>query len=97
MLSHHTRERGDWSWVDAVEHLSSRAAARFGLDGRGRLERGGIADIVVVDPHAIEDRATYGDPRALAVGINDVLVRGEVVLRDGELTDARPGTGLRRS
>ena len=43
------------------------------------------------------DAATYEDPRALAVGIDDVFVNGARVLADGALTDVSAGRGLRRS
>ena len=39
-LGRHVRELGDLSWVDAVRHLSTAAADRFGLADRGRLARG---------------------------------------------------------
>jgi N-acyl-D-amino-acid deacylase len=58
---------------------------------------GWTADLAVVDPAVASDAATYEDPRALTVGIDDVFVAGVRVLADGELTDLLPGRGLRRS
>ncbi|GAA1972019.1 amidohydrolase family protein [Isoptericola halotolerans] len=95
LLAEQVRATGDWTWHDAAEHLSARAARRFALAGRGSVSAGAVADLVLVDPEAVADRATYDDPRALAVGIDDVLVAGRRVLTDGELTRARPGRGLR--
>ncbi|WP_460748838.1 family 20 glycosylhydrolase [Myceligenerans cantabricum] len=86
---------GDWSWHDAVEHLAGRAARRFGLSGRGVLAAGSVADVVLVDPGTVRDRATYDLPRVVASGIDDVLVRGIPVLADGALTGATPGAPLR--
>ena len=43
------------------------------------------------------DRATFENPKQLAVGIHHVIVNGEPVLRDGDPTGARPDRGLRRS
>lgn len=96
MLGTYTRERADWTWSSAAEHLASRATERFGLTDRGRLESGAIADVVVVDPERVSDRATYSNPRVPSVGIDDVIVGGVAVLRDGELTGAQSGLGLRR-
>ncbi|NOW01105.1 N-acyl-D-amino-acid deacylase family protein [Isoptericola chiayiensis] len=96
-LAEHVRTGGDWTWHDAVEHLSARAARRFGLADRGSLEAGSVADVVLVDPLAVADRATYDRPRTPAVGIDDVLVAGVPVLTHGELTGRRPGRGLRPS
>ncbi|WP_407318526.1 amidohydrolase family protein [Isoptericola halotolerans] len=93
-LAEHVRGTGDWTWHDAAEHLSGRAARRFALAGRGRVAPGAVADLVLVDPDAVADRATYEAPRAPAFGIDDVLVAGQPVLAGGELTGARPGRGL---
>ncbi|MBE1610536.1 amidohydrolase family protein [Actinopolymorpha pittospori] len=95
-LGHHTRDLGDWSWSQAAWHLAGHPARRFQLADRGRLVEGGVADIVVVDPETVADRATYDDPRQLADGVRDVLVAGEIVLARGELTGATPGRALRR-
>lgn len=92
-----TRERGDYNWSDAARHLSSHAAERFGLVNRGRLLPGFAADVVMVDPASVADRASYDSPRLEAVGIDDVFVNGRHVLRDGELTGENSGQGLRRS
>ncbi|WP_460706415.1 family 20 glycosylhydrolase [Myceligenerans halotolerans] len=86
---------GDWSWHDAAEHLSGRATRRFGFAGRGSLAAGSVADVVLVDPDTIRDRATYDLPRVVASGIDDVLVGGVPVLSDGHLTKATPGRPVR--
>lgn len=94
-LGRHTRELGDWSWGEAAAHLAGRAARRFGLAGRGTLAPGAVADVVVLDPAAVADTATFADPRRPAAGVELVLVNGQPVLVDGELTGARPGQALR--
>lgn len=96
VLSRHTRDLGDWTWGQAASHLAGHPARRFGLAGRGVLRAGAVADIVVLDPSTVADRACYERPRELADGVDEVLVGGEPVLRGGELTGARPGRGLRR-
>jgi N-acyl-D-amino-acid deacylase len=93
-LGRHVREFGDWTWPQAVQHLSTRPAQRFGLTDRGRITVGGAADLIVVDPARVGDRATYAVPRAEAAGVDDVLVNGVVVLSDGELTGRLPGEAL---
>jgi N-acyl-D-amino-acid deacylase len=94
LLGRHVRELGDWTWAQAAVHLAARPAARFGLLGRGLLQRGYAADVVLLDPAAVGDRATYDAPRELAVGIDDVLVNGVPVLAGGALTGRRPGRAL---
>jgi N-acyl-D-amino-acid deacylase len=93
-LGRHVRELGDWTWPQAMVHLAAHPARRFGLNDRGLIRPGLAADLVVLDPARVADRAEYPDPRALAVGIDDVVVNGVPVLRDGRLTGARPGTPL---
>lgn len=96
-LREYVRELGTWNWSDAVHHLSALPARRFGLGRRGAVRPGAVADLVVVDPETVTDRATYGSPRLAATGIDDVFVAGVPVLAGGELTGARPGRGLRRA
>ena len=63
--------------------------------GRGRLGEGFAADIVVFDPTAVEDLATFDDPHQFSLGVLHVFVNGEQVLRDGEHTGAMPGQVVR--
>jgi N-acyl-D-amino-acid deacylase len=93
-LGRHVRELGDWSWPQAAQHLAARAAARFGLTDRGNVSPGKAADLAIVDPLTVRDVATFAEPRALAVGVADVIVNGVVVLRNGELTGALAGRAL---
>jgi N-acyl-D-amino-acid deacylase len=95
-LGRHVRELGDWTWAEAGLHLAGHPARRFGLRDRGLIRHGYVADLAVVDPRIVADQATYAEPRRPAIGISDVLVGGMFVLRDGHLTSARPGRGLRR-
>ena len=57
---------------------------------------GAFADLVLFDPHTIEDRATFEAPAQPAAGISQVMVNGQAVWRDGEATGARAGRVLRR-
>ena len=43
------------------------------------------------DPETVADRATFEDPLQFPIGIRDVLVGGVPVVRDAEMTGARPG------
>jgi N-acyl-D-amino-acid deacylase len=96
VLGHYTRELGVLALPDAVRRMTSLPASTFGLDDRGVLEPGYAADLVVLDPDTVADRATFADPHQLSVGVRDVVVNGVVALRDGRPTGARPGRALRR-
>ena len=98
------RDREMLELEDAVHKLTDIPARLYGLAGRGRLANGWHADVVVFDPDSVGPKAIevredlpggawrlYGE----ADGINTVIINGEVAVRDGEFTDARPGTLLR--
>jgi N-acyl-D-amino-acid deacylase len=93
-LGEQVRSLGDWTWPEAVRHLSTGPAGRFGLADRGVIRPGAAADLVVLDPATAGDKATYENPRELAVGVDDVLVAGVPVLRGGALTGSLPGRPL---
>lgn len=94
MLARHVVELGDWTWEQAAVHLAAHPARRFGLADRGIVRAGMAADLAVIDPHAVADRADYGDARQVADGIADVLVAGVPVLAGGALTGRTPGRPL---
>jgi N-acyl-D-amino-acid deacylase len=75
----------------AIRQLSGLPAANLRLDRRGRLLPGYFADVVVFDPAAVQDHATFERPHQYATGVQHVLVNGVPVLRDGEHTGALPG------
>jgi N-acyl-D-amino-acid deacylase len=79
----------------AIAKLTSGPADRLGLTDRGRIAPGQAADLVVLDVDRLADRATYAEPMRAPAGIDAVFVAGEPVLRDGRITDARPGRLLR--
>lgn len=95
MLSHYVRDLGAISLERAVAQASSTAAnAVFAYD-RGRISEGLAADVVVFDYQQLRDQATFSKPSALSVGVKHAIVNGQLVLKDGALTDNRPGRVLR--
>jgi N-acyl-D-amino-acid deacylase len=96
VLGHYTRELGVLTLPEAIRRMTSLPASTFGLTDRGVLEPGHAADLVVLDPERVADRATFAEPHQLSVGVRDVLVNGVLALRDGEPTGARPGRAVRR-
>lgn len=86
---------GVLSLEEAVRHVTSAPAHRFGLSGRGSVAVGNVADLVVFDPCTFVDQSHDGASKLPAIGMNDVLVGGIPVLRDGVSTGALPGRGLR--
>lgn len=95
LLGSYVREEKVIPLEEAVRRLTSLPAGNLTLDRRGRLAPGYFADVVVFDPGAIEDHATYAEPHRYSTGVTDVLVNGVQVLRDGEHTGATPGRVVR--
>lgn len=94
LLGKYVREEKVISLTEAVRRLSSLPATNLGLDHRGFLKPGMFADVVVFDPQTVADRATFENPHQLSVGVQHVFVNGMQVLKDGELTGAKPGRAL---
>lgn len=66
------------------------------LKDRGTIREGICADIVVFDPNTIADKATIENPEQYPVGIDYVIVNGEIVVENGKHTGAIPGKVLRK-
>jgi N-acyl-D-amino-acid deacylase len=79
---------------EAIRRLTGLPATNLELDRRGFLREGMFADVVVFDPAAVADRATFERPHQYATGMRHVFVNGGHVLRDGEHTGAKPGRAL---
>ena len=94
------RERGLLTLTEALRRSSLLPAqilesAVPAMRRKGRVQVGADADLVVLDPATVTDRATY-TAVAPSSGFRHVLVGGTPVVRDGELvTDALPGRPLR--
>jgi N-acyl-D-aspartate/D-glutamate deacylase len=71
-------------------------AATGGAARKGSLAVGADADVVVFDPAAFRDRATYEGSTQTSAGVRHLLVAGAPVIRDGALLiEARPGRPVR--
>lgn len=78
-----------------IRSFSGLAADFFGLDDRGYVEVGKVADLVVLDLDAYRDVATMRDPHHFSEGAVHVLVNGELAIRDGEFQGLLAGRALR--
>jgi len=95
VLAEYVRKEHTMTLEDAVRKMTSLAASRVGITDRGILRPGMMADVTVFDPSTIQDVATYSDPLRYSVGVRYVFVNGKPVVRDGKITDERPGRALR--
>jgi len=94
-LGHYVRDRKLMPLEEGIHRLTGLPASNWKLRDRGCLNPGCFADVVVFDPAAIADHATYKSPQQYATGVSDVFINGVQVLREGEHTGAKPGRVVR--
>ncbi len=97
VLGRYVREKGIISLEMAIRKMTYLPAWRLGFRDRGIIREGAWADIVIFDPDEITDKATFTDPHQFPVGIEYVIVNGEVVVNRGKHTGKLPGRVLRKS
>jgi N-acyl-D-amino-acid deacylase len=95
LLGKYVRDEGVIPLEEAVRRLTSLPASNLGLRRRGSLAVDNLADVVVFDPAAVRDHATFENPYQYATGMVHVFVNGVQVLEEGEHTGAMPGRVVR--
>jgi N-acyl-D-aspartate/D-glutamate deacylase len=104
LLAQAVRERNLLELEEAVHLITDAPARLIGLRDRGRVEEGWYADLVVFDPRTVAPEPVRtvedlpGDAGRLfagATGIDHVFCNGSEIVRDGHITEARPGILLR--
>src|SRR5699024_10500254 len=95
LLGRYVREEGLMPLEEAIHRLTGLPASNWKLLDRGCLRPGCYADVVVFDPAAIADHATFANPKRYATGVEHVLVNGVAVVERGRHTGAKPGRFVR--
>jgi hypothetical protein len=104
LLASVVRDAGRLPLPAAVRELTGRPAEVLGIPDRGALRPGYRADVCVIEldrlavgPTEVRDDFPAGATRLVqrASGYRRVLVNGETVVRDDELTGVRPGQLIR--
>jgi N-acyl-D-amino-acid deacylase len=96
VLGRYVREAGVISLEEAIHKMSGLPAQKLRWTDRGLVREGFKADLVILDPETIVDQATYEAPHQYPLGILHVIVNGQLVVREGAHTGARPGEILGR-
>ncbi|WP_018181775.1 N-acyl-D-amino-acid deacylase family protein [Kaistia granuli] len=97
VIGHYARDQKLFPIETAIHKMTGLPAKVFKLEGRGRIEAGAYADLVVFNPATILDQATYDQPLRRSIGIEQVYVNGRlsftasagVVARAGQLIGGR--------
>ena len=102
-LRMYVRERPLLSWTDAIRKMTIVPAKILEdsvpqMKRKGRLQVGMDADIAVIDPANVRDRATPDRSAQTSEGIRHLVVNGTLLIQDGTLNSAvKPGLPVRRS
>jgi N-acyl-D-amino-acid deacylase len=105
LLAYWARQRKAFTLEEAVRMVTSAPAQAWGLDDRGLLREGMVADINLIDIDALNPGMPVaardlpgGAQRVIMkpVGMHTTIVAGEVLLENGEHSGALPGRLLRR-
>ncbi len=94
VLGHYARDLKLFSLETAVYKMTGLPAKKFGLSGRGVLQKGAYADITLFDAALVIDAADFKNSTEPAKGIDTVIVNGAIVWDGGKSTGARPGKVL---
>jgi len=95
ILRKYVREEHALTLPDAIRKFTALPAQRMRLTDRGVLKKGMWADVVIIDPEKVTDKATFEEPNQLSVGMDYVLVNGVPVIAEGKMTGKLPGKVLR--
>ena len=95
ILGRYVRDEKLLSLATAVHKMTGAPAARVGLRDRGLLRAGMFADITIIDPNKVIDRATFEMPNQYPEGVEYVMVNGQVSVDKGQRTAALAGRALR--
>jgi N-acyl-D-aspartate/D-glutamate deacylase len=88
VLAKYVRERGLLALPEAIRKMTRSSCERFGLAGRGRVEEGMNADLVLFDAGDVADVASYDEPQREPRGIECVVVNGALAYRSGLISRA---------
>jgi N-acyl-D-amino-acid deacylase len=95
-LGHYSRDEKMFSLEGAVNRMTGRPAQRLGLQDRGLVKEGYVADLVLFDPQSVADKSTFERPRVPASGFEFVWISGIPTLEKGARTSFVPGKGIRK-
>ena len=87
-------EEGLLTLPEEIRKMTSFPASVLGIPDRGIVAEGMVAELLIFDPAAIKDTATYPKPHQLAAGFDIVVVNGRIARQDGELSETLSGEVL---
>ncbi len=101
VLGVYVRQQKALPLMDALRKMTLMPAQRLeasvpAMRNKGRIKVGADADIVVFNPNTVIDKATFENAAQVSEGIENVMIAGVFVLRNGTFVDGVfPGAGIR--
>ncbi len=86
---------GEISLYEGIRKMTALPAQRMGFVSKGRLNVGADADVTIFNPEIIRDGATFESPMIPPVGVDYVLIGGEIAAKDCEIVNGTWGTAIR--
>ena len=96
LLGKYVREEETLSLQEAIYKMTYKAASAMNIKNRGLIKEGYFADITIFNPQSIIDQGTFVDPMQYPIGIEYVIVNGEIAVNKGVYTKLRAGKVIRR-
>ncbi|MGL5615974.1 MAG: N-acyl-D-amino-acid deacylase family protein [Sarcina sp.] len=98
VLGRYVRELKVLTLEEAVYKMSKKATDAMAIKGRGSLEVGNFADIVIFNQDTVIDKGTFVDSTQFPEGIDYVIINGIAVLEEGIYAKKElPGKVLRKA
>lgn len=97
VLGKYVREEKQMDLIDALKKMTLLPARRLGLASKGDIQIGMDADIVIFNPDAIIDKASFMDPTRAPAGIEHVILDGKVAMERNNVINNRLGKSIRRN
>ena len=97
VLGRYVREAKVLTLHDALRKMTQLPARRLRLKNKGELKLGYDADLVIFDPEKIIDQATFEAPTLPPLGIEYVIIGGEIAVHQNQLVKGTLGRFISQS
>ena len=91
VLGKYVREEEVINLETAIRKMTAFPSQKLGLNKKGLSRIGFDADLVIFNPSTVKDQATYLDSHQYPVGIDYVIVNGQVAVSEGQFTGRTAG------
>ena len=96
ILEEFVLEKKLFSMAWGIHRATGLTAKTFGLDKRGLIKEGYIADLILFDPLKLKTNSTYTSPENYSDGMDYVIINGGIAIENGKYTGALLGKTIKR-